>query len=144
MNPGDQLGPYEIKESLGAGGMGKVYRARDPRLDRDVAIKVLPQEFAEDADRLRRFEREAKMVAALDHPNIVTIYSVEEADGVHFLTMQLVEGQPLSRVIPSGGMTLEAFLELAVPLADALAAPDRSTLERYAHLRRDDVPSGPG
>ena len=122
MTPGDTLGRYEIKEPLGAGGMGEVYRARDPRLDRDVAIKVLPQEFAEDADRLRRFEREAKTVAALDHPNIVTIYSVEEADGVHFLTMQLVEGQPLARVIPSGGMTLEAFLELAVPLADALAA----------------------
>ncbi len=89
---GKTLGHYEILEPLGKGGMGEVYRARDTRLDRDVAIKVLPEDFATDQERLGRFEREAKTVAALDHPNIVTVHSVEEVEGVHFITMQLVEG----------------------------------------------------
>jgi TolB-like protein/Tfp pilus assembly protein PilF len=120
--PGTKLGPYEIKSSLGAGGMGEVYRATDTKLGRDVALKLLPPEVAHDPERLARFQREAKSLAQLDHPNIVTIYSVEECDGVHFLTMQLVEGQPLDRVIPAGGLQLPQIVEIASALGDALAA----------------------
>ena len=120
--PGTKLGPYEIHSSLGAGGMGEVYRATDAKLARDVALKVLPAEMADDPERLARFRREAKTLAQLDHPNIVTIYSVEESDGVHFLTMQLVEGQPLDRLICAGGLPLEQIVEIASALGDALAA----------------------
>jgi serine/threonine protein kinase len=119
---GTKLGPYEIHSSLGAGGMGEVYRATDAKLARDVALKVLPAEMADDPERLARFRREAKTLAQLDHPNIVTIYSVEESDGVHFLTMQLVEGQPLDRLICAGGLPLERIVEIAGALGDALAA----------------------
>jgi serine/threonine protein kinase/tetratricopeptide (TPR) repeat protein len=119
---GDRLGPYEIQSPLGAGGMGEVYRATDPKLGRDVALKVLPAEMAHDAERIARFRREARVLAQLDHPNIVTIHTVEESDGVHFLTMQLVEGQPLDRLIPQGGLPLASIVEIASALADALAA----------------------
>src|SRR5216684_2524115 len=119
---GTKLGPYEIQSPLGAGGMGEVYRATDPKLGRDVALKVLPAEMAYDPERLARFRREAKALAQLDHPNIVTIHSVEESDGVHFLTMQLVEGQPLDRLIPTGGLPVERIIEIASALGDALAA----------------------
>jgi TolB-like protein/Flp pilus assembly protein TadD len=122
LRPGGRLGPYEIVALLGAGGMGEVWRARDPRLEREVALKVLPTELAADAERLSRFEREAKALASLSHPSIVTIHSVEEADGVRFLTMERVEGETLDRLIPDGGMGLEQLLALAIPLADALAA----------------------
>jgi two-component system LytT family response regulator len=120
--PGSMLGPYEILDSLGAGSMGEVYRARDPRLGREVALKVLPAGVASHQDRLARFEREAKAVAALNHPHIVTIHSIEEAGGVRFLTMELIEGECLDRLIVSGGLPLERVLELTIPLADALAA----------------------
>jgi serine/threonine protein kinase len=96
---GTRLGPYEIQSSLGAGGRGEVYRATDTKLGRDIALKVLPADRAHDPERLARFRREAKALAQLDHPNIVTIHSVEESDGIHFLTMQLVEGLPLDRLI---------------------------------------------
>jgi TolB-like protein len=122
LSSGTKLGPYEIQSPLGAGGMGEVYRATDSNLGRDVALKVLPAEMAHDPERLARFRREAKALAQLDHPNIVTIYSVEERDGVHFLTMQLVEGQPLDRVIPAGGLPAEQIVEIAGALGDALAA----------------------
>ena len=122
LTPGSKLGPYEIQSPLGAGGMGEVYRATDTKLGRDVALKVLPAEMAQDPERLGRFRREAKALAQLDHPNIVTIYSVEESDGVHFLTMQLVEGQPLDRLICAGGLPLEQIVEIASALGDALAA----------------------
>ena len=102
--------------------MGEVYRATDTKLGRDVALKVLPGEMAHDAERLGRFRREAKVLAQLDHPNIVTIYSVEESDGLHFLTMQLVEGLPLDRVISQSGLPVEQIIEIAEALADALAA----------------------
>ncbi|HLW88718.1 MAG TPA: protein kinase [Terriglobales bacterium] len=120
--PGATLGPYEIQSPLGAGGMGEVYRATDTKLGRDVALKVLPAEMAHDPERLARFRREAKALAQLDHPNIVTIYSVEESEGIHFLTMQLVEGQPLDRLIPAGGLPVEQIVEIASALGDALAA----------------------
>jgi serine/threonine protein kinase/tetratricopeptide (TPR) repeat protein len=119
---GTKFGPYEIQSPLGAGGMGEVYRATDTKLGRDVALKVLPGEMAQDPERLARFRREAKALAQLDHPNIVTIHSVEECDGVHFLTMQLVEGLPLDRVIPQGGLPFEQIVEIASALGDALAA----------------------
>ncbi len=102
--------------------MGEVYRATDTKLGRDVALKVLPAEMAQDPERLGRFRREAKALAQLDHPNIVTIYSVEECDGIHFLTMQLVEGFPLDRLIPQGGLPFERIVEIATALGDALAA----------------------
>ena len=120
--PGTHLGPYDIVSLLGTGGMGEVYRARDPRLGRDVAIKVLPSAFADDAERLRRFEREARAAAALNHPNIVTVYSVEKSDGVLFLTMEVVEGRSLALAIPKGGFAIDELLTIAIPLADAVAA----------------------
>ncbi len=122
LTSGTKLGPYVIQSPLGAGGMGEVYRATDTKLGRDVALKVLPAEMAEDPERLARFRREAKALAQLDHPNIVTIYSVEECDSIHFLTMQLVEGQPLDRLICAGGLPLGQIVEVASALGDALAA----------------------
>jgi Tol biopolymer transport system component len=118
---GNTLGHYEIKDKLGSGGMGDVYRARDTKLGRDVALKVLPSDAASDPERLKRFEREARAVASLKHPNIVTIYSVEEIEGTHFLTMELVEGATLSAIIPKDGMTLERFLEYGVSMADGMS-----------------------
>jgi serine/threonine-protein kinase len=127
----DQLGPYKILASIGAGGMGEVYRAQDAKLGRDVALKVLPAEMAHDPERLARFHREAKALAQLDHPNIVTIHSVEECNGVHFLTMQLVEGRSLDRVIPASGLPLEQIVEIARALGDALAvAHDKGIVHR--------------
>ena len=120
--PGTRLGSYEIVAPLGAGGMGEVYRATDTKLGRDVAFKVLPSEMAGDPERLARFRREAKSLAQLDHPNIVTIYSVEEFDGLQFLTMQLVEGQQLDRLIPADGLPVERIVDIATGLSDALAA----------------------
>ena len=122
LTPGTRLGPYEIVAPLGAGGMGEVYRATDTKLGRNVALKVLPAGMAQDPERLARFRREAKPLAQFDHPNIVTIHSVEESDGVHFLTMQLVEGEPLARLIPAGGLPVEQIVEIASALGDALAA----------------------
>ena len=122
LTSGSILGAYEIQSPLGAGGMGEVYRATDTKLGRDVALKVLPAEMAQDAERLGRFRREAKVLAQLDHPNIVTIYSVEESDGVHFLTMQLVEGLPLDRLICQRGLPVEQIIEIAEAMAEALAA----------------------
>jgi serine/threonine protein kinase len=131
LSPGTRLGTYQVTGSLGAGGMGEVYRARDTRLGREVAIKVLPTEVTASADRLARFEREARTVAGLNHPNIVTLFTVEEEDGVRFLTMELVEGQSLDRVVTPGGLPLPRVLDLAIPLANALiAAHERGVVHR--------------
>jgi serine/threonine protein kinase len=119
---GQTLSHYKITAKLGEGGMGEVYRAEDTKLKREVALKVLPSELAGSQQRLERFQREAETLAALDHPNIVTIYSVEQAEGVHFLTMQLVEGTPLSELIPPNGLPVERIYEIAEPLTEALAA----------------------
>src|SRR5271154_1857494 len=102
--------------------MGEVYRATDPKLGRDVALKVLPQDVANDPERLARFQREARAVAALNHPNVVTLYSVEECDGRHFFTMELIEGQSLDRIIPANGLPVGQIVEIANALAEALAA----------------------
>jgi serine/threonine protein kinase len=120
--PGTIIGHYEIKAQLGAGGMGEVYRATDRRLGRDVALKVLPAALATDPERRRRLQGEARTVAALNHQNIVTIHSVEEEDGIPFITMELVTGQPLSEKIPAGGMTDVGAVSVGLQLASALAA----------------------
>nr|MDQ3421284.1 serine/threonine protein kinase [Acidobacteriota bacterium] len=131
LTPGTRLGQYEILSAIGAGGMGEVYRAKDSKLGRDVAIKVLHEAVAQDAERLGRFEREARALAALSHPNIVTIFAVEESDGTRFLTMELVEGETLDTVITSGGLPLSRFFEISVPLAEALsAAHERGIVHR--------------
>ena len=119
---GQTLSHYKILDKLGEGGMGEVYLAEDTNLKRQVALKVLPADLASSQERLERFRREARAVAALNHPNIVTIYSVEEADGIHFLTMEHVEGQSLDHLIAPGGLQLDRFLEIAVSLAQAMAA----------------------
>jgi len=130
---GQSLGHYQIVRELGAGGMGQVYAAEDTKLKRQVALKILPPEVANDPDLRERFQREAEAIAALDHPNIVTIYSIEAAtpespDGagpIHFITMQLIEGKTLGELIPQAGLPLERFLEIAMPLAEALSAAHR-------------------
>jgi serine/threonine protein kinase/tetratricopeptide (TPR) repeat protein len=119
---GKILNHYKILDQLGVGGMGEVYLAEDLKLERQIALKVLPPEFASDADRLGRFTREAKALAAMSHPGIVTIFSVEEAEGLHFLTMELVEGKTLADLIPAGGLPGEEFMRLAVPVTEAVAA----------------------
>jgi len=128
LTTGQRIGPYEIVAPLGAGGMGEVYRASDSRLDRDVAIKILPDLFAQDPERLARFEREAKALAALNHPNIAAIYGIEEssvqgpASSVRALVMELVEGEDLSEHIARGAMPLSELLPIARQIADALEA----------------------
>ena len=119
---GTKLGPYEIVSPLGAGGMGEVYRARDPRLARDVAIKVLPEEFFEGEERRQRFEREARLLAALNHPGIAAVYSFEEISGRHLLVMELVEGEGLDEKVASGPLPLEESLSCARQIAEALEA----------------------
>jgi len=122
LRPGTRLGTYEILAPLGAGGMGEVYRAKDLRLGRDIALKVLPAEIHTSPERLARFEREARTVAGLNHPNIVTLFSVEDDGEVRFLTMELVDGQSLDQVIAPGGLPVSRVIELGIALADALVA----------------------
>ena len=119
---GRVLAHYKITAAIGAGGMGEVYRAEDTKLGRAVALKVLPSDMARDPERLARFRREARSVAALNHPHIVTLHSVEEVDGVHFLTMELVEGRSLDRLIPNDGLPVDRILNIATAIAEALAA----------------------
>ena len=128
---GQTLAHYRITAALGAGGMGEVWRATDTKLGREVALKVLPEEFASDPHRLERFEREARAVASLNHPHIVTIHSVEEEGDVRFLTMELIEGKSLDNLIPDSGMEFVEFFELATPLAEAISvAHDKSVIHR--------------
>ncbi len=117
-----QLGPYKIISLIGAGGMGEVYRAHDTRLLRDVALKILQESFTADPDRLRRFEQEARAVAALNHPNIVSVFDVGVCDNVHYIVTELIEGETLRQRIPPQGMPTRKAVELAVQLANGLAA----------------------
>jgi eukaryotic-like serine/threonine-protein kinase len=117
-----QLGPYKIIALIGAGGMGEVYRARDTRLLRDVALKLLPEAFTTDPDRLRRFEQEARAVAALNHPNIVSVYDVGNVGGVHYIVSELLEGETLRQLISPSGMGARKAIELGVQMAQGLAA----------------------
>ena len=134
LTPGTTLGSYTILSAIGAGGMGEVYRARDARLDREVAIKVLPESFAADADRAARFTREAKTLASLNHPNIAQIFGVEEQGATRALVMELVDGQDLSELIAAhgpAGLPLADALPLAKQVADALeAAHDQGIVHR--------------
>jgi serine/threonine-protein kinase len=128
---GTRIGSYEVLSAIGKGGMGEVYRARDTRLDRDVAIKTLPQEFAADPERLARFEREAKLLASLNHPNIAAIYGLERFEGRHFLVLELVEGETLADHIARGPIPVDESLRLAVQIAEALqAAHEKSVIHR--------------
>ena len=122
LSAGTTLGPYEIVAPLGAGGMGEVYRARDTKLNRDVALKILPDAFASDPDRLARFTREAQTLAALNHPNIAAIYGIEESKDVHALVMELVEGEDLTARIARGPMPLDEALPIGRQMAEALEA----------------------
>jgi eukaryotic-like serine/threonine-protein kinase len=122
LSAGTRLGSYEILSALGAGGMGEVYRARDTRLDRDVAIKILPEAFVADADRVARFQREAKVLASLNHPHIAAIYGLENADGVKALVMELVEGEDLAQRLARGPIPLDEALPIAKQVAEALEA----------------------
>ena len=128
---GKTLGNFECTALLGKGGMGEVYQAKDQKLGRDVAIKVLPEEFAKDTERISRFQREAKLLASLNHPNIAAIYGLDEADGAHFLVMELVEGQTLDEQIKSGPIPVEEALKLALQIAEALeAAHEKGVIHR--------------
>jgi len=122
LSSGTKLGPYEIQSPLGAGGMGEVYRARDTRLDRIVAIKVLPSSFAADADRLQRFEREARSVAALNHPNILAVHDIGTHDGAPYMVCELLEGETLRERLQGGVLSPRKAVEIAVQIADGLAA----------------------
>jgi len=138
LEPGQTLGHYLIERQIGQGGMGAVFLAQDTKLGRKVALKVLPAAMASDADRLARFQREARAVAALNHPNIVTLYSVEEDNGVHFITMELVEGQTLAELLPRNGFALSRLLEIAIPLADAVSRAHRAGIT-HRDLKPDNI-----
>src|ERR1017187_10427880 len=138
---GTKLGPYEIQSPLGAGGMGEVYRARDTRLGRDVALKILPESFASDGsgsnerstenDRLHRFEQESRAVAALNHPNILAIYDVGQHNGIPFLVSELLEGENLRAVLDRGPLPQRKAIDYAVQIAKGLAAAhDKSIVHR--------------
>ena len=125
------LGHYQITNQLGKGGMGEVFRAKDQKLGRDVAIKVLPEEFAKDADRVARFQREAKLLASLNHPNIAAIYGLEESEGSNFLVLELVEGETLADRVKKGPIPVEESLKLALQIAEALeAAHEKGVIHR--------------
>jgi serine/threonine-protein kinase len=122
LTPGTRLGVYEITALLGEGGMGQVYRATDTTLARQVAIKILPEAFASDPERLARFEREAKTLASLNHPHIAAIYAIEKSTSQHALVMELVEGDDLSQRIARGAIPIDEALPIAKQIADALEA----------------------
>ena len=122
LNSGTKLGPYEIISPLGAGGMGEVYRARDARLGRDVALKILPESFARDTDRLRRFEQEARSVATLNHPNILAVFDIGQHEGSPFLVSELLEGENLRAVLDRGALPQRKTIEYGVQIAQGLAA----------------------
>ena len=121
LSPGQKLGPYEIILKLGAGGMGEVWKARDARLERTVAVKAMPADKLGDPDRCRRFLQEARAASALNHPNIVTIHDLLDEGGVNYIVMEYVAGRTLDDLIPSGGMRPQQALRIATQAADALA-----------------------
>src|SRR5450755_2051341 len=123
---GTKLGPYEIVVLLGAGGMGEVYRARDPKLGRDVALKIVAPRFTANADRVARFEREARLLASLNHPHIGAIYGFERADNVPFLVLELVQGDTLGDRLRRRLLPLSEALPIALQIADALDAAHRA------------------
>src|SRR6266699_2157657 len=122
LSSGSRLGPYEITVPIGAGGMGEVYRAKDPRLGREVAIKVLPSSFSEDADRLRRFEQEARAAGILNHPNITAVYDVGQHEGAPYVVQELLEGETLRSVLAGGKLSPRKAIEYGLQIAHGLAA----------------------
>ena len=126
LTAGNRLGPYEIVSRIGAGGMGEVFRARDTRLDRTVAIKVLPREFAENAQLKLRFEREAKSISQLSHPNICTIHDVGHADGIDYLVMEYLEGETLADRLTRGPLSVADVLRFGAQIAEALGRAHRA------------------
>jgi len=120
LSAGTKLGPYEIQSPLGAGGMGEVYRARDTRLERTVAIKILPQELSKDPIRKQRFEREAKVISSLNHPHICVLHDVGSQDGIDYLVMECVEGETLSKRLEKGSLPLDQVLKVGREIADGL------------------------
>src|SRR5689334_4319054 len=123
--PGTRLGPYEIVAPIGAGGMGEVYRARDTRLGRDVAIKILPQHLADTPEARQRFEREARAVSSLNHPHICTLYDVGHQDGTDYLVMEFLEGESLAKRLERGPLATPELLRIAIEIADALEKAHR-------------------
>src|SRR5438309_11835495 len=132
ISTGTRLGSYELGVQIGAGGMGEVYQAHDTKLGRDVAIKVLPEAFEHDPERLSRFQREAKMLASLNHPNIATIYGLEQSNGTHYLLMELVSSETLAeRAKREGPVPMDEALKISVQIAEALeAAHENSIINR--------------
>src|SRR6202171_1706695 len=120
VNAGTRLGPYEILSAVGAGGMGEVYRAKDTRLDRIVALKILPDHLADRAELRERFEREAKTISSLNHPHICTLYDVGHQDGIDYLVMEYLEGETLAARLVKGPLPLDQVLKYAIEIADAL------------------------
>src|ERR1044072_4998659 len=135
---GTKLGRYEIREQLGAGGMGEVYLAQDTMLDRKVALKILPAELAEDKDRMSRFVREAKFASALNHPNIITIHEIGEIDGTHFITTEYIEGETLKTRLEKESLTLKSILEIALQVASALDAAHRAGIV-HRDIKPDNI-----
>ncbi len=131
LSVGDRLGHYDVTALIGEGGMGQVYRATDTKLNRQVALKVLPEAFATDPDRLARFQREAQVLASLNHPNIAQIHGLEEADGVRALVLELVEGPTLADRIQQGPIPIDEALPIAKQIAEALeAAHEQGVIHR--------------
>src|SRR6201997_5502398 len=126
LSSGSKLGPYEIVGPLGAGGMGEVYRARDTRLERTIAIKILPASISTDPVAKQRFEREAKTISSLNHPNICTLHDVGSQDGIDYLVMECIEGETLAKRLEKGALPLEQLLKYGMQIADALDKAHRS------------------
>ena len=131
LNVGDKLGPYEILALIGTGGMGEVFRARDSRLNRDVALKVLPEHLARDPQALARFDREAKAVAALSHPNILVLYDVGEGGGIHYVATELLDGETLRERIVRGPLPWRNAAEMGAAIAEGLAAAHSKGIVHY-------------
>ena len=120
LKPGTRLGPYEILSPLGAGGMGEVYKARDTRLERIVAIKVLPKDLAADQEFVSRFEKEARLASSLNHPNIITIYEIERSDSILYIAMEFVDGETLAELLDAGPMPIRKACGVAAQIAAGL------------------------
>jgi eukaryotic-like serine/threonine-protein kinase len=136
ISAGTQFGPYEILSPLGAGGMGEVWRARDTRLNREVAIKVLPASLAQDADRLRRFKQEALATSALNHPNILTVYDIGDHDGTPYIVAELLEGEELREQLNEGALPLRRSNEYAQQISAGLAAAHEKSIVHRDRSRR--------
>ena len=138
LTDGTKLGRYEIRSQLGAGGMGEVYLAQDTKLDRKVALKILPPKLAEDEDKMSRFVREAKSASALNHPNIITIHEIGEIDGMHFIATEYIEGETLKTQLKAEPLSLKSILEIALQVASALEAAHRAGIV-HRDIKPDNI-----